>query len=206
MRSLLSVAGRHHFRTSGKILPLRSISSTRPFLSKDNIVDSNSTILEIGSAVADHGPGEVVRQLGYHPFDFACQFIHETHLLLDIPYWASIVACTAVIRVVLFPVAVSTMKSQSRMLEVQPIIGELKKKIDLNSTPELQAQYMKDVQRIYMENDIKPARLFLMPALQMPVFVSFFFGLQQMIEILPQVEFLPSKTLRWQTPPTLCPR
>jgi YidC/Oxa1 family membrane protein insertase len=123
----------------------------------------------------------------YHPFALLSQLIEHAHTTLDIPYWGSVVVCTMAVRALLLPSALLQFQNAKR----GSIAGERVKAINLkygsplNMTDEMRVNYQAEVTKIYKDTGFVPSRLFLLGLFPVPIFLSFFFGLQKMAETHP---------------------
>jgi membrane protein insertase Oxa1/YidC/SpoIIIJ len=120
----------------------------------------------------------------YHPFNVLSQLIDQVHTTLDIPYWGSIVVCTMAARALLLPSALLQFQNAKR----GSVAGERVKAINLkygsplNMSDAERKGYQEEVTKVYQETGFVPSRLLLLGIFPVPIFISFFFGLQRMAE------------------------
>lgn len=120
------------------------------------------------------------------PFDLVCSYVNNIHVALDVPYWQSIMIATLGLRLLILPVAIRTMQNGARLAIVQPLVKEKVDEAQANKdNKELHAKLMLEARDIYAQHKVNPVLSLLLPFVQMPLFVSFFFGLQRMQEIYP---------------------
>lgn len=120
------------------------------------------------------------------PFDIVCSYIENIHVSMDVPYWGAIMLGTVSLRLLILPVALRIMQNGARLAHVQPLVKE---KVDEankhKDDKELYTKLMLEATGIYKEHNVNPVLSLVLPFVQMPLFVSFFFGLQRMGEIYP---------------------
>jgi hypothetical protein len=120
------------------------------------------------------------------PFDLVCSYINNIHVAWDVPYWHSIMIGTLGLRLVILPVALRTMQNAGRLAVVQPLVKAKVDEANANKDDkELYTKLMLEGRDIYAQHNVNPVLSLLLPFVQMPLFVSFFFGLQRMVEIFP---------------------
>lgn len=104
------------------------------------------------------------------------------HLFLDVPYWQAIALTTLTARVLLFPLNVMIQKSSAKMAIAQPEMNKIQEsysKQDL-SNQAVQEQYQSEMKALFQKNNLNPLRGIILPFVQIPLFLSFFFGLRDM--------------------------
>ncbi|KAK9727651.1 hypothetical protein K7432_001681 [Basidiobolus ranarum] len=112
-----------------------------------------------------------------------------------LPWWATIIGTTFLLRsVATFPIALYQQRSIGRMLALRPVVlswGEtLKQQIAKDSSKkrfsyeeynsELQKQYRDKVKALYRQHKCQPIVSFLLPWVQMPLFITLSFTLRDM--------------------------
>lgn len=128
--------------------------------------------------------------LSNSPPHLVIQMIDNIHLMADIPYWETIVVTTIALRVILFPVAVYTVKSASRMAHAKPKIEKLQYEFQNHPNymdPILQEDYRRKMTQLLAREKVNPVRSIIFPLVQIPLFISFFFGMRQIGEHLPGI-------------------
>ncbi|MBN2443820.1 MAG: YidC/Oxa1 family insertase periplasmic-domain containing protein [Spirochaetales bacterium] len=94
-------------------------------------------------------------------------------------YGVSILLLTILTRLVTYPLTQSSMKSMSRMKELQPKINSLRQKYKSNS-----AKMNQEIMALYKKEGVNPLNPGCLPMLlQMPVFFALFVVLQKAIEL-----------------------
>ncbi|CAB9528983.1 mitochondrial inner membrane protein (Partial), partial [Seminavis robusta] len=114
--------------------------------------------------------------------DQCIQMIFKVQELSGVELGTAIMGTTLAVRLVLFPIVLSTQKSASRMAHVQPELEVLKHNFEKirNPTAEDKIQMGKKVQDLFRRYDVSPFRSMLMPFIQFPFFLGMFFGLKKM--------------------------
>lgn len=127
--------------------------------------------------------------LGYWPKDLIMCGIEHLHNLSGLEYWAAIASITLGVRILLIPLAISTMRSTAKMSAMRPVADKLSKKYKENPKfdtdvhlKQKMAEEMKALWKIY---DVNPLKSLAMPLIQMPVFISFFLAIRDMSELFP---------------------
>lgn len=106
--------------------------------------------------------------------------------------WASIAALTITLRLTLLPLIIRTLKHNVRLQAVQPQMTALFKRLaDAKKAGDTQAQQVVagSLTNLMKSNDVSPFRPLLMPLIQMPFFLAFFWGLRSLAQLpLPQLK------------------
>lgn len=119
---------------------------------------------------------------------FAMNAIDYIHTFAGVPYWEAIAITTIGVRVFLLPLGVKTIKSAARMAAMKPESDKLQKKFngDPNSThPSVKLQYQQEMMALFKKHKVNPLGSLLLPIIQLPVFMTFFFALQDMPTYFP---------------------
>jgi YidC/Oxa1 family membrane protein insertase len=112
----------------------------------------------------------MVRLSWHHPF--------KRKLMIR---WATIAALTISIRLCLFPLVVRMTKHNMRFQAVNPQFTALMKRLNEAKQTRDQAQMAvvtQNLQGLMKEHDVSPFRAFTLPLVQMPFFLSMFYGLR----------------------------
>lgn len=161
--------------------------------------DGTDAVAELVSQAGQ--PEAVTSALGvYTPVGLLQTILEFVHNTLHLPWWLSIVSVTVAIRVALFPLAVKMQTNAAKIANINPHaqalhIELMAYKKDGNKQAEA-AQGMK-LLKLYQDNNCHPAKMFIMPFAQMPIFISFFMALRGMAR-LPVESFKTGGTL-WFT-------
>ena len=147
----------------------------------DGVTDAISSSVETIAAVST---------LTNSPPHMVIKIIDYIHLAADIPYWETIVLSTIALRIILFPIAIYTVKAASRMSHARPKINKLQ--AELNNHPnfmdmEVQKEYQRKMTQLLQREKVNPVRSIIFPFIQIPMFISVFFGLRQIGDHLPGI-------------------
>ena len=134
---------------------------------------------------------ELLPELGYYPSHLVMQGIEGLHLTTGLPYWATIVVTTIGLRSLMLPLAFRTMRNSARMAvlkpELQLVMDRMKQDPASSSDPKRQKMYQTQMNALFKKHDAYPMRSLQFPLFQLPVFMSFFFGLKGMGEYFPSI-------------------
>ena len=104
----------------------------------------------------------------------------KLHNLTGLPWWATIVAVTAMARLVIFRKVVDVQRHNVRMQAVQPQMSALMARAREEKDPQEQAVYSQALRNLMTEHNINPAKPLVIPLMQFPVFLSIFYALEWM--------------------------
>lgn len=131
-------------------------------------------------------PGPILEPLGLWPSHVVMQSIEAIHLATDMPYWATIVAITFGLRALLVPLAFGAMRNGAKMALAKPEMELVTQRMKAETASGVTVDqkryqmYQTQLNAIYAKHGFYPMRSLLMPVVQLPIFVSFFLGLQSM--------------------------
>eukprot|EP00743_Colponemidia_sp_Colp-15_P001203 GILK01001322.1.p1 GENE.GILK01001322.1~~GILK01001322.1.p1 ORF type:complete len:424 (-),score=42.10 GILK01001322.1:58-1284(-) len=122
------------------------------------------------------------------PVALVCDFLTYLHTVGGLPWWASIAACTLLIRICTLPVAVASIRNARRMANFQPELQKLRDKLTKvmadsaqNRTPiQAQMDFQRETQELMAKHNVSPWKSFGTALTQIPIFMSFFFGIKSM--------------------------
>jgi len=134
-----------------------------------------------------------IEELGYWPSHLVVQGVELLHTTAGMPYWGAIVATAIGIRALMFPVAVMSAKNVGKMQKARPEIEKLNNKWQpiLQNQPEnhkLMVQYQEEMKALQKAYGLKPWQSLGMVMVQIPIFVSFFLGMQSVASYLDVTE------------------
>lgn len=147
-------------------------------------LSSSSSMGDLASAVSEDGIVSVVNQLGYNPFDLACLGLENIHLALDIPYWQAIVVGTIAVRLITLPIGIKSMQNSSRLAALRPHMAKLSE--NAKKDPGAQSRYTTELYALWKKYKVNPLKAAALPFVQLPIFISLFFGLKQMGSYYPE--------------------
>ncbi|KAL4175096.1 hypothetical protein KRP22_000068 [Phytophthora ramorum] len=169
----------------------RSFSSTPAtgLFNDDQIVaasplEAAEQALEVSSSI-DYAS---VSDLGYSLSDIAIRSLDVIHATTGLPWWATIIATTVAVRTAFFPITVVSMRNAAKMKLFQPDMEKLRDEMDANptrdekSTREFQTKY----KALMKKHGVNPFKSMLTPLAQIPVFLGFFWGLQDISKYFPE--------------------
>jgi len=125
---------------------------------------------------------KVIPVLGNSPSDLVVKAIEQLHLVLDIPYWEAIALFTVFLRVALSPINIGAIRNGARMAVVRPEIDKLQKamKADPRGGESMVMQkYQGEMKAVFEKHQVNPLKSLVGPFVQIPVFMSMFFGIQK---------------------------
>ncbi|EIM23441.1 hypothetical protein WALSEDRAFT_59611 [Wallemia mellicola CBS 633.66] len=143
-----------------------------------NIVESTTEPLKYGD-LAELG-------LCNKWYGFVQQALEAVHVSTGLPWWATIAVTTVSLRLALFPLLRNSLIHTSRMAVHQP---EMQAKINAMTAAKKQgkdqeAAVLGQEMRMFMkEKNLKPLRGLVLPLIQMPLFIAFYFGLDDMARL-----------------------
>jgi hypothetical protein len=146
---------------------------------------------DVGSDSAANAAVEALPELGYYPSHIVMQGIEALHVTTGLPYWATIIAATFGLRSMMLPLAFRTMRNSARMAllkpELQLVMDRMKQDPASSSDPKRQKMYQTQMNALFKKHDAYPMRSLQFPLMQLPVFMSFFFGLKSMGDYYPSI-------------------
>ncbi|TDH74270.1 hypothetical protein CCR75_006345 [Bremia lactucae] len=124
----------------------------------------------------------------YSLSDLAIRSLDIVHSTTGLPWWATIVATTIVVRTAFFPLAVKTMRNAANMKRIQPEMDKLRELMNANPTrdPETTKEFQRKCTALMKKHDVRPLKSVLMPLAQIPVFLGYFWGLQNISKYFPE--------------------
>lgn len=158
----------------------QDFSDSVPMPISTDIVTAIPDSVEIATAVTS--------VLGHSPPHLVIRLLENVHLLAEMPYWETIVVTTVALRLILFPIAVYTVKSASRMAHARPKMQVLQTEFQNhpnNMDPATQVEFRRKMTQLLEREKVNPVRSLIFPIVQIPMFISFFFGLKEIGQYLP---------------------
>lgn len=144
----------------------------------------NSAAIVNGNVVTD----VIAPQLGYSPTHLCMNLIENVHIGLDIPYWGAIAGLTVALRVFLLPVAIKTVQNSARMAALRPDMQKVQDAFTKNPNQNdnaVRLKFQTEMKGLFKKHKVNPFQAMMMPFIQLPLFLTFFFGLQSMGEFFP---------------------
>ncbi len=138
---------------------------------------SDAALVSTGDGLSSLGLG------GYSPIGLIQSSMEWIHLHTGMPWWASIITCTIILRTALLPIAIKMQANTARMNNIKPETEKLMAKIKHHNRfgqHNLTAIANKKLMDLYREHNCSPLKLALTPFVQIPIFISFFIALRRM--------------------------
>lgn len=117
------------------------------------------------------------------PSHIVMSIMDSVSTMAGVPYWEAIVMVTLGLRLILLPVAIKTAQAGARLAVARPEIQKISDvmKLDPNqSDPKIAMKYQLEMKAVFSKYQVNPIQTLIMPLLQLPIFISFFIGLQSM--------------------------
>ena len=108
----------------------------------------------------------------YWPPDLLLLAVDGIHQTLGLPWWAAIAASTLLARAALLPRAIHGTKRSLRMQSMRAAVDLLQKRLSAGDP-----RAADELAQLYSQHGVSPSRMLLLPAIQLPLFTSFFFCL-----------------------------
>ncbi|XP_035679031.1 mitochondrial inner membrane protein OXA1L-like [Branchiostoma floridae] len=163
-----------------------AIATDAPLTEVTPVPFETPTAHDIMQAAAETGVDPSLTELGlggWSPICLLQSSIDMFHSTLHLPWWASIVCCTLLARSLMFPLIVKGQKNAINLNNVMPQIQKMNEKINEARTMGNKfevAHQTAELQAFMKKHGVNPLKNFLVPLVQMPVFISFFVGLRRM--------------------------
>ncbi|CAM9224152.1 unnamed protein product [Discosporangium mesarthrocarpum] len=186
-RAMSTAAGEGYGSSTG---PTASASTNASAVAACN--DSSPVDGMVATGMAEQAQELAVNmpvELGFGPADLAMRVVEATHVIGDLPYWASIAFVTLVLRTAVFPLGLVTLRNAGRMALMRPEMDLLKAAMesDIDSSQKRRAdRYRQEMKALFKKYNCNVVNSFLFPLVQIPLFLSFFSALRSMSETFPE--------------------
>lgn len=114
------------------------------------------------------------------------------HVNAGLPWWGTIALAAGVMRLALFPLVARMNGNNARMQVIAPQQQLIMSKIqDASKRGDQAAQmiYSQELRKLWQKNDCSPFRTMLLPLVQVPLFMTFFFAIRGMTALpVPQLK------------------
>lgn len=120
---------------------------------------------------------------GYWPTGLVQSCLEYLHIGFDLPWWGCITVGVLTVRLLMFPLVIRAQQNAARMANNMPQMAVLQEKMTqarLSGNQIEAAQAGFELQTFMNEKGVNPLKNMIVPLLQAPVFMSFFFGLKAM--------------------------
>jgi len=104
---------------------------------------------------------------------------------IGLPWWGSIVCCTVLFRMLVFPLAVKGITNNLKMQAIKPEMDRLQAIIKSNKAmhdKRVMGKARHDLQMLFKRHKTNPLKGLITPAIQMPLFISFFLAIRRMAD------------------------
>ena len=138
----------------------------------NDLVETSSQAKWMADSVVDLPPqGDLVSMGmgGYSPVGLLQSTLEWIHVTTGLPWWASIISCTVMLRLALFPLAVKLQANAARMNNIRPEMDRIMAKIKQYQQAGNQimaAQESSRLMMLYKEHNCNPLKMLLAPFLQ----------------------------------------
>lgn len=206
---LYSTINKHETAVTGNENDLEMFRET-PTLPPEWTIPADDTVAssEVADSLADvvtQSPEVVTGTIGgYTPVGVLQTLLEFVHSTLHLPWWVAIAGTTIAIRLALFPLAVKMQINAAKIANINPQAQLLHKQLmeyKMSGDKQAEAEQGMKLLKLYQENNCHPAKMFIMPFAQMPVFISFFMALRGMARL--PVDSLKTGGTMWFTDLTI---
>lgn len=143
----------------------------------------NSTVVDVATTMHSDQIGylqSIGLAQGWGPTAMVESFLELTHVYTGLPWWATIVASTVLIRLAMVPIYIKSSAAMAKMAKVKPQLDVIMDEIK-NGDNEDKMLGMRKRSKLFKENGIKTSHSFL-PLLQAPVAYGFFQATRKMAQ------------------------
>ncbi|VAH05525.1 mitochondrial inner membrane protein OXA1-like [Triticum dicoccoides] len=177
-------------------LPRRGFSSSAPAPAPDppGEVDAAASVLvdaaeAVASSVPAPFPGEVAAAAADSFFPVAAlqYLIDYVHTFTGLNWWACIVLTTVLIRTATIPVLVSQLKSSQKLNAIKPEMEAIKDAMD-SPDPKAALEGKYKMTALFQKHGVSPFSPLKGMLIQGPMFMSFFFAINNMVEKVPSMK------------------
>ncbi|XP_048531552.1 mitochondrial inner membrane protein OXA1-like [Triticum urartu] len=175
-------------------LPRRSFSSSAPAPDPPGEVDAAASVLvdaaeAVASSVPAPFPGEVVAAAADSFFPVAAlqHLIDTIHTFTGLNWWASIALTAVLIRTAVIPFEVSHHKSSEKIHAMKPAMDAIKHAVDRTDPKSVLVGKYK-MTALYRNHGVTPFTPLKGALIRPPIFMSFFFAINNMVEKVPSLK------------------
>ncbi|KAJ8683965.1 hypothetical protein QAD02_019757 [Eretmocerus hayati] len=112
------------------------------------------------------------------------KWLQLLHVSLDIPWWGTIAITTLCVRILILPIVIKMQGYTARMHNVQPQFQFLQLQLSdaRKSGDQIEAARVShEIHNFMKEKNISPLSNILLPLIQAPIFISFYYALRSMV-------------------------
>lgn len=171
--------------TEPNVPPFEVTQAESSLIPPELVSSTSSTLDTLAASPATHQLGDFAAQGfgGLWPSGMVQTALEFLHVQVGLPWWLSILALTAFVRSALLPLNLSLVGNTSRMARIQPqltaLTDKMKRAREAEDTATLQHTTFK-AQKLLKDADANPLKGLLGPLIQMPIALSFFFGIRNL--------------------------
>lgn len=158
----------------------RSISYPRYFSSSSIASSPLDSVIDV--------PMQQLPELTYSAGHIVMRIIENVHIFSGMPYWEAIVACTVGLRICLIPLTIKTAQNAARMAVMRPEMQKMQDKMRTDTDfhdVRVKHKYQEEMKAMFVRYKVNPFQSMIIPFLQIPIFLSCFFGLRDMGNYFP---------------------
>ncbi|WFD31068.1 hypothetical protein MSPP1_002099 [Malassezia sp. CBS 17886] len=158
----------------------------RLVVAEETAATTSTDVIHRDLEAVEHASDMATHQLhdlglgGWSPSGMLQHLLDSTQFLTSLPWWATIVLVTCGIRLSIAPLLVYVQGNSIRLSNIQPqmqgMMQDLEYAKSTGNQQEMQAAAVR-VRKLMTDNNCSPFRSLLLPVVQMPIFLSFFFAL-----------------------------
>ncbi|WOO81433.1 Mitochondrial inner membrane protein OXA1L [Vanrija pseudolonga] len=182
--SLLPQSGANSMTPTLEDLITKSGLPLEEVLNSPEAVHAAVKVSDLSLMGLEHGP--------LNPAGWLRDALVGLHNITALPWWATIALMTVTVRLILLRFVISNARHNVRLAAVQPQMTALMKRLsDAKTTKDQNAMQVatQNLSQLMKENDVSPFRPLLMPLMQMPFFLAFFYALRRLADApLPQLK------------------
>jgi membrane protein insertase Oxa1/YidC/SpoIIIJ len=122
-------------------------------------------------------------ELGFSPSHIVMQVVEQIHLMVGIPYWEAIVLGTVALRIMMLPLAITSVQNAARMSTLRPAMQAVKDRQARHPNgddPGIRTIFEAETRQLFISHKVSPLKSLAMPIIQLPIFISLYFGLRDM--------------------------
>ncbi|KAI4995629.1 hypothetical protein ZWY2020_035532 [Hordeum vulgare] len=135
-------------------------------------------------------PGEVAAAAAdsFPPVAALQYLIDAVHSFTGLNWWASIAVTTILIRTVTIPLLVNQLKSTMKLNAIRPEIEAINMEMQNSMDPQSMLEGKKKLGELFTKSGVNPLTPLKGLFIQGPIFMSFFFAIQNMVEKVPSLK------------------
>ncbi|XP_065217624.1 mitochondrial inner membrane protein OXA1L isoform X1 [Planococcus citri] len=122
----------------------------------------------------------------FTPIGWVQHWLEFLHVSFNLPWWGAIATTVVLFRMLLFPLVIQAQRNAVKMHNVMPLMMEAQQDLQAARVSGNQLEALKAGQKlsnVMTEHKVNPLKSFVLPMIQAPVFISFFFALKKMSSV-----------------------